>query len=95
MVDDALHRFIKLKEDVAENLDALVITLENCKDMGMHDYESALYNQISDLEEELDNTEDELELSEIIVHAKVAERKIDTWLSSQGKSSMSLSWPNI
>lgn len=95
MVDDAIHKFIKLKEEVGENVEALRIEIVRCTDAGMKDYESVLYNEICSLEEELESIDNEIELDEIITSAKTIEKKIDLWLASQGKSTMSLPWPSI
>jgi hypothetical protein len=85
--------FFKAKETVIENFDDLLALLSKAVEKGMLDPGSALYNECLDLIDDgaiLDNWD---ELEELTARGKVLERDIDSWLSRQGQSSISYTWP--
>jgi len=86
-------QFIEAKEDVADNLEAIQLSLIRCVDEGMIDLEDLLYNQVLDLLEDVRivNTWDEL--MEIVTRAKTLEIDVAAWLSRHGRTSISLPWP--
>lgn len=90
-----LKEFETMKEKTIENLENLEIRIDVCVENGMEDSDSELYNHTLDLLDDADEVDSFPELAEIIEHAKVVETTIDTWLASQGETSVALTWPNV
>jgi hypothetical protein len=88
-------KFLKIKEDILDNLDILIFNLENCVDAGMLDDGSAIYNTLEDLSDQINSIDTNEELEEIISQAKIIERQIDGWMATQGQTSISLTWPTL
>ena len=86
-------QFIEAKEDVAENLEAIQLSLINCIDEGLIDLEDAYYNQVLDLLEDARLVSTWDELMEIVVRGKTLELDVASWLSRHGRSGISLPWP--
>ena len=84
--------FAQKKDLVISNLEILELNLNKCIDVGFPDPESEFYNQILGLIDEVNALDNITVLDEIIIKAKLVEIKIDTWLSSEGLSTLSLSW---
>ena len=87
-------QFTKARDDVLDNLDTIQVSLDACVDEGMLDYESAYYNELSDLIEDARIVKTWDELIEIITLAKTLETDIDAWASLHGRTSISLIWPS-
>lgn len=85
--------FKSIKHKILSNLDTLRIAVKDCEDMGMLDIESSLYNQADDLYNQASVSMDMGELEIIYIKAKDIEVNLDLWLSSIGKSTTALSWP--
>ena len=87
-------KIVQAKDDILENLEAIQMILDRCVDEGMIDYESAYYNELSDLVKETHQATLWNELEEVITLAKTLETDIDAWLSVHGRTTVSLIWPN-
>ena len=85
--------FIEAKEDVAENLEAIQLSLIRCVDEGMIDLEDFLYNEVLDLLEDARIVDTWDELMEIVARAKTLEIDVAAWLARHGRNSVSLPWP--
>ncbi|MBN2479463.1 MAG: hypothetical protein JXA94_04470 [Parachlamydiales bacterium] len=92
---DEMHIFRELQEEVLDNLGALRVSLEQCKDYGMDDTDDELYNEILSLEEDTKSSESKLEISAVIQNAKSLEKKIEYYFETQGISSIGIEWPDI
>ena len=86
-------KFVHLQEEILDNLDTLLARVDLCTERGMKDYGASIYNRILELEEDIGGLETNDELEMIIVRAMAIETEIDTWLSSQGESTIGLNWP--
>jgi hypothetical protein len=87
--------FVKAKEDVLDNLDAIQLTLVRCVEEGMIDTEDVYYNQILDLIDEATILKTWDELMEVVALAKTLEADVAAWLSYHGRTSVSLPWPKV
>lgn len=93
--DQKVIQFRHHKNQVMDSIDALKDMLDESISAGMSDVESSLYNEINDLIEEADASGSYLELSEIIHRAKQIEHNLESWLSSYGKMTQDLDWPDL
>lgn len=88
-------QLIEDKELTVEALEILQESLSFCIEMGMSDPESGFHNKILDLIEEVSLSETYGDLEEVIAEGKSVEKDLESWLATQGRSTLSLSWPRI
>jgi hypothetical protein len=86
---------LDLKEKILNNISILMSNYQSCIDANMKDPNSSFYNKIESLIEQVNATEDKMALSEIIMEAKTIESQLDIWITSQGQSTLNISWPDI
>jgi hypothetical protein len=92
---DEAENFLNTKEDVLNKLVILHFNLKKCVEIGMIDNDSDIYNNIDDIIDLVKAVDTKEELEEVITQAKTIERQIDIWLSSQGQTTISISWPTF
>lgn len=85
--------FLEARSDTIENLEAIQLSLSRCMDEGMIDLEDAYYNEILALLDEASISKSWDELMEVVAKAKTLEIDVAAWLSSHGRTSISLPWP--
>ena len=85
--------FLEAKGDTIENLNAIQLSLSRCIDEGMIDLEDIYYNEILAFIDEASLAKTWDELMEVITKAKTLEIDVAAWLSSHGRTSISLPWP--
>jgi hypothetical protein len=95
MKDPKLEEFISVKEEILNNLANIKMTLVDCTNDGLYDSQDELYNQISDLISQTEAADEKAALELSIIKARDFEAIIDSWLSSQGRTSFELTWPDI
>lgn len=95
MPDRELKEFIRAKEAILDNMEALLMRVDDCQDLGLIDEKSALYNQILDIMDEAQVSSTFEELEEVIAVAKDIEFHLDSYLLRHGVSTMDLQWPQI
>ena len=95
MKDPKQEKFLSLKNQVLDNLLALKLRLEECTETGMPDPTNEMYNHITNLIDETEVIDIVPEIEIQISRGKDMEKRIDTWLASQGNSSMQLLWPDF
>ncbi len=78
-----------------ENLEAIQMILIRCVNEGMIDLDDAYYNEILAFIDEANLSESWDELGEVVTRSKTLEQEIAAWLSLQGRTTVSLSWPKI
>ena len=78
-----------------ENLEAIQLILIRCVNEGMIDLEDSYYNEILGFIDEANLSDSWEELAEVITRAKTLEQEIAAWLSLQGRTTVSLSWPKL
>jgi hypothetical protein len=88
-------KLIDAKEQILTSIDILFDLLEEAEEMGFHDYDEALHNELVDLEEDTEGIDIYLELESAINRAKGVEKQIETFLAKEGISSADLEWPTI
>jgi len=88
------QQFIDDKVKIINLIDELVERLEDAVALGMNDEKSIIYNDLSLLKDDTDAADSYFILSEIVHHAKQIEQNIDTWLSSMGRVTGDLNWPD-
>ena len=86
---------LDLKEKILNSISILMSNYQNCIDANMKDPNSSLYNKIESLIEQVNAIEDKMALSEVIIEAKTIEMELDRWITSQGQSTLNISWPDI
>ena len=85
----------KFKKETIACLESIKEMLDDCINEGMMDLNAHFYNEIVDFLEEAHLAKTFEELKEVITDAKILETDIDAWLSRKGKTTVSLSWPQI
>ncbi len=88
------QQFIDDKVIIINLIDELMERLEDAIALGMDDENSIIYNDLNLLKEDTDAAGSYFVLSEIVHHAKQVEKNIDTWLSSMGRVTGDLNWPD-
>jgi hypothetical protein len=91
--DPKIIAFLEARGDTVENLEAVELSLSRCRDEGMIDLEDAYYNELLALIDEATLAETWDELMEVVTKAKTLEIDVAAWLSSHGRTSISLPWP--
>lgn len=86
---------LDLKEKILNSISILMSNYQNCINANMKDPNSSLYNKIESLIEQVNAIEDKMALSEVIIEAKTIEMELDIWITSQGQSTLNISWPDI
>ena len=94
-MEDKTEKFLKIKEDVLNNVGVLRFSLGQCMEVGLEDPESTFYNRIENLERYIKGIYSYVELKEAIDQAKAIEMEIDAFLVSKGELTMSLTWPDF
>jgi hypothetical protein len=94
-MEDETEKFLKIKEDVLNNVGVLRFSLEQCVEVGLEDPESTFYNRIENLERYVKEIYSYDELKEAMDQAKAVERELDSFLVSKGELTMSLTWPDF
>ena len=93
---DETESFLEKKEDILNNITILRFNLETSIDAGFfEDTGSNMYNRIEEIIEQVKNVDTKEELEELVTQAKTIEAQIDTWLLSQGQTTVGLSWPTF
>lgn len=87
--------FVKTRDDILDNLQAMTVQLDACIDSGLIDYGCDYYNTLSELQDDIGVAKTWNELEEIVTRAKTLEKDFDTFLSLKGKSTIGLSWPTF
>lgn len=95
MDKEKLERFLALKEAISDNLEVLKLYLDTIEGEGFSDPESVLYNQITDLVDQIGAITIPQELENIIFLGKTIEKNLDLWLAREGRSSLELQWPDL
>lgn len=85
--------FLEAKETVAENLEAIRLSLIRCVDEGMIDLEDVLYNESLALIDDVLIVKNWDEMDELIAKGKELEQEVAAWLSMHGRTSISFPWP--
>lgn len=88
-----IPEYLKAKEDVVENLEAIRFSLNRCIQEGMIDENADHYNELLVLLDEAYISEGWDDLLEVITKAKTLEVDVAAWLSRHGRASVSLPWP--
>jgi len=88
------QQFINDKAIIINLIDELMERLEDAVALGMDDENSVIYNDLNLLKDDTDAANSYFVLSEIVHHAKQVEKNIDTWLSSMGRVTGDLNWPD-
>jgi len=88
------QQFIDDKVKIIDLIDELMDRLEDAVSLGMDDENSVIYNDLNLLKQDTDAANSYYILSEIIHHAKQLEKNIDTWLSTMGRVTSDLDWPD-
>ncbi|MES2273483.1 MAG: hypothetical protein V4487_04775 [Chlamydiota bacterium] len=91
--DPKLLLFAEAKEDTLENIEAIKLNLARCVEEGMIDFNDTYYNELVDLEDEVNAVDNWEELIELTLKAKTLEIDIAAFLSLHGHTSLSLPWP--
>jgi hypothetical protein len=94
-MEDKTEKFLKVKEDVLNNVGVLRFSLGQCMEVGLEDPESTFYNRIENLERYIKEIYSYEELKGAIDQAKAVEMEIDAFLVSKGELTMSLTWPDF
>lgn len=88
------QQFIDDKVEIINLIDELMSRLEDAVALGMSDDNSVIYNGLLLLKDDTDAANSYYILSEVVHHAKQIEKNIDTWLSSMGRVTEDLNWPD-
>ena len=94
-MEDKTEKFLKIKEDVLNNVGVLRFSLGQCMEVGLEDPESTFYNRIENLERYIKEIYSDEELKGAVDQAKAIEMEIDAFLVSKGELTMSLTWPDF
>lgn len=86
-------QFSSNKGIVLKNLETIKTSLIRCVNEGMIDVENTYYNELLELMENARIVNNWDELLEIISRGTTLEMDIAAWLSMQGRTTVSLSWP--
>jgi len=92
---DEEKKLIDAKEKILQNLSDLVDMLQQCENIGFHDYERAVYNELVDLQDETEAIDIYLELQLVINRSQTVEKQIERFLSQEGVSTTAINWPDI
>ena len=89
------EEFEEKKVQVVMLIQHLEDRVDVCVELGMRDQDSVLYNHVDDLLEGAQDSEDPMQLSEIVSKSKVVETNLDRWLISKGQTTVGLFWPSL
>lgn len=93
MQKDDLKTFLKIKDQVIDNLETIEDMIDSCTSQGMIDPGSSLYNEVLQILDEADLAKSYPELDEVITKGKEIEHNVETWLAMHGANTIELTWP--
>ena len=92
---DKAEKFLEIKEEILNNMAVLRFNLEKAVEAGMQDIDSELYNRLTTIHDDIKEVDSKEELEELVLQAQNVENLIDSFLLSEGQSTLSLSWPQM
>ena len=90
-----VEEFLRIKGEVLDNIETLLIRIDQCQQQGMVDPSSTMYNELLLISDEAEVSSTYEELEEVETKAKELEQNVDVWLARHGETTISLLWPNL